>query len=53
MDIAAKVTSENPNEVAPDYDLSGAPETFMQKKMKGNAMISELLFIFSVSGRQL
>eukprot|EP00091_Calanus_sinicus_P006303 TRINITY_DN16909_c0_g1_i1.p1 TRINITY_DN16909_c0_g1~~TRINITY_DN16909_c0_g1_i1.p1 ORF type:complete len:148 (-),score=37.36 TRINITY_DN16909_c0_g1_i1:188-631(-) len=30
--LEAKVTSENPNEVAPDYDLSGAPETFMQKK---------------------
>merc|ERR1712106_368977 len=32
--LEAKVTSENPNEVAPDHDLSGAPETFMQKKMK-------------------
>merc|ERR1719513_348449 len=32
--LEAKVTSENPEEVAPDHDLSGAPETFMQKKMK-------------------
>jgi len=32
--LEAKVTSENPNEVAPDYDLSGAPETFLEKKMK-------------------
>merc|ERR1719466_631683 len=32
--LDTKVTSENPAEISPDFDNSGAPETFFQRKMR-------------------